>query len=677
MSEYKKLTDPEILSIAMGGVGDAGKFFAGTLESEIEKNLQYYMGELPEPSRSGTSKYVSQDVWDCVESMKAQLLETFSGNRLVVRFSPVGPDDVEPTRIATEVANYVWSRYNNGYMNTQAIIHNGLTARNGIVKIVWEKKERKVEETFQGAQEAQLVSLLGDDSVTLDSLDADPIDGSLSGKITRTYDASNVSVIVVPPEEFIISSGATSKEDANTIGQRFLKSRSDLLTEGFDKNKVAQLGRSGSSSGTHSNVRQVRLGAPTDARDNDYQDQVEEFWIYELYKKIDIKGDGCACLHKIICTDGVLFDYEEVDSIPYFAFVPLPIPHSFYGANFVDRSAHIQNAKTTITRGILEHTVITNNPRYQVMKGGLKNPRELLDNRLGGIVNINRPDAITPLQQPAMNQFAFSVLEKMDADKEDNTGISRLSKGLNKDAISKQNSADMVGELTTLSMQRQKMTARNYAEGFLRDVFLYIYELVQKNAGPNYFAEVAGESVQVDVSTWREKKDAIVEFCIGYQEDEKEFTRYLNIHQMLSADPTMGPLYTPEKKYGTLRKALESKGIRDIDNYLVRPDQAQPPQPDPLVMQDLQNQTTLAEVRKFEAETTRMKMEYDHHIALQELELKKLQIASNVAVNTDKIDLNAMKFEHDRTMDIQEMAMVKEQNAAGNLTAMASVNSKG
>jgi hypothetical protein len=677
MSEYKKLTDPEILSIAMGGVGDAGKFFAGTLESEIEKNLQYYMGELPEPSRSGTSKYVSQDVWDCVESMKAQLLETFSGNRLVVRFSPVGPDDVEPTRIATEVANYVWGRYNNGYMNTQAIIHNGLTARNGIVKVVWEKKERKVEETFQGAQEAQLVSLLADDSVTLDSLDADPTDGSLSGKITRTYDASNVSVIVVPPEEFIISSGATSKEDANTIGQRFLKSRSDLLTEGFDKNKVAQLGRSGSSSGTHSNVRQVRLGAPTDARDNDYQDQVEEFWIYELYKKIDIKGDGCACLHKIICTDGVLFDYEEVDSIPYFAFVPLPIPHSFYGANFVDRSAHIQNAKTTITRGILEHTVITNNPRYQVMKGGLKNPRELLDNRLGGIVNINRPDAITPLQQPAMNQFAFSVLEKMDADKEDNTGISRLSKGLNKDAISKQNSADMVGELTTLSMQRQKMTARNYAEGFLRDVFLYIYELVQKNAGPNYFAEVAGESVQVDVSTWREKKDAIVEFCIGYQEDEKEFTRYLNIHQMLSADPTMGPLYTPEKKYGTLRKALESKGIRDIDNYLVRPDQAQPPQPDPLVMQDLQNQTTLAEVRKFEAETTRMKMEYDHHVAMQELELKKLQIASNVAVNTDKIDLNAMKFEHDRTMDIQEMAMVKEQNAAGNLTAMASVNSKG
>lgn len=677
MSEYKKLTDPEILSIAMGGVGDAGKFFAGTLESEIESNLQYYMGELPAPARAGTSRYVSQDVWDCVESMKAQLLETFSGNRLVVRFSPVGPDDVEPTRIATEVANYVWSRYNNGYMNTQAIIHNGLTARNGIVKIIWEKKERKVEETFSGAQEAQMVSLLSDESVTLDSLDVDPVDGSLSGKITRTYDASNVSVIVVPPEEFIISSGATSKEDANTIGQRFLKSRSDMLEEGFDKKKVAQLGRSGSSSGAHSTVRQVRLGASTDARDNDYQDQVEEFWVYELYKKIDIRGDGVARLHKIICTEGVLFDYEEVDSIPYFAFVPLPIPHSFYGANFVDRSSHIQNAKTTITRGILEHTVITNNPRYQVMKGGLKNPRELLDNRLGGIVNINRPDAITPLQQPAMNQFAFSVLEKMDADKEDNTGISRLSKGLNKDAISKQNSADMVGELTTLSMQRQKMTARNYAEGFLRDVFLYIYELVQKNAGPNYFAEVAGESVQVDVSTWREKKDAIVEFCIGYQEDEKEFTRYLNIHQMLSADPSMGPLYTAEKKYGTLRKALESKGIRDIDNYLVRPEQAQPPQPDPLVMQDLQNQTTLAEVRKFEAETTRMKMEFDHHIAMQELELKKLQIAANVAVSTDKQDLTEKKFEHDRTMDIKEMAMVQEQNAAGNLTAMASVNSKG
>ena len=674
--KYEKLTEEKILSIAMSEVEDAQKFFNGTLESEIEENLQYYMGELPRPQRGGSSRYVSQDVWDCVESMKAQLLETFSGNRTVVRFAPNGPQDVEPTRIATEVANYIWSRYNNGYMNTQAIIHNGLTARNGIVKIVWEKKTKKTEEAFAHVTKEQLIALMSAEDVEPTEIE-EHADGTVSGKIERSYDASNVSVIVVPPEEFIISSGATSKEDANTIGQRFLKSRSALLKEGFDKKKVAALGKNGDAGADKNNVKQIRTGMSTSDRDNDYQDQVAEFWIYELYKMIDIKGTGTATLHKIICADGVLFDYEEVSSVPYFSFVPLPIPHSFYGANFVARSSHIQNAKTTVTRGILEHTVITNNPRFQVMKGGLKNPRELLDNRVGGIININRPDAIIPLDQPPLNPFAFSVLEKMDADKEDNTGISRLSKGLNKDAISKQNSADMVGELTTLSMQRQKMIARNYAEGFLKDVFLYIYELVINNAGPDFTAEIAGQYVPVDVSGWAERRDAIVEFTIGYQEDEKEFMRYMGFHQALSADPTMAPLYTAEKKYGTLKKALEAKGIRDVDNYLVHPSQAQPPQPDPFMVQDMKNQSMLAEVRMFEAQTTRQKAMMDHQIKMAELELQKLEIASKVAAAADKTELETDKFEHDRKMDVAELAMVKSQQEKGEITASANVNSKG
>jgi hypothetical protein len=501
--------------------------------------------------------------------------------------------------------------------------------------------------------------------------------GTASGKIKRRYDCSNVDIIVVPPEEFIISDGATDKADANTIGQRFLKSKSDMLKEGFDKKKVKQLGIKGSASADRNNVRQIRMGTTTDSRDNDYQTQVEEYWIYELYKQIDIDGTGETKLYKVICAEGVLFDYEEVDSIPYFAFVPLPIPHSFYGANFVDRVAHIQNAKTTVTRGILEHTVITNNPRYQVMKGGLKNPRELIDNRLGGIVNVNRPDAVIPLEQPPLNPFAFSVLEKMDADKEDNTGVSRLSKGLNKDAVSKQNSADMIGELTSLSMQRQKMIARNFAEGFLKDVFIYIYELVLKNAGPEYYAEIAGQQVPVDVTTWRENKDAIVEFTIGYQEDEKEFMRYLSIHQMLSADPTMQPMYTAEKKYNLLKKALEAKGIRDVDNYLTPPDQVQPPQPDPFMVQDMQNQTLLAQVRQFEAETTRMKNEFDAQMEMARIELERIKIASTVATAADKQELDEEKFEHDKTMDQAELEVVKEQQAKGEVTASANVNSKG
>jgi hypothetical protein len=39
---------------------------------------------------------------------------------------------------------------------------------------------------------------------------------------------------------------------------------------------------------------------------------------------------------------------EEVDKAPFLAYVPLPIPHVFYGYNFAARVIHTQNARTVL-----------------------------------------------------------------------------------------------------------------------------------------------------------------------------------------------------------------------------------------------------------------------------------------------------------------------------------------
>ena len=60
-----------------------------------------------------------------------------------------------------------------------------------------------------------------------------------------------------------------------------------------------------------------------------------------------------------------------------------------------------------------------------VTKGGLTNPRELIDNRVGGLVNVTRPDAIAPLPQAPLNPFVFQTLQKLlDQDAEDLTPAS-------------------------------------------------------------------------------------------------------------------------------------------------------------------------------------------------------------------------------------------------------------
>ena len=50
--------------------------------------MDYYAAKLPRPLHDGNSKFVSQDVYDAVESMKAALLETFSTGNKTLRLLP-------------------------------------------------------------------------------------------------------------------------------------------------------------------------------------------------------------------------------------------------------------------------------------------------------------------------------------------------------------------------------------------------------------------------------------------------------------------------------------------------------------------------------------------------------------------------------------------------------------
>ena len=72
-----------------------------------------------------------------------------------------------------------------------------------------------------------------------------------------------------------------------------------------------------------------------------------------MHIHIDPDGTGMARLHKVCKAGNALLDMYEVDDILFVAFVPLPIPHAFYGSNFAEKVVATQNARTVLTRSIL------------------------------------------------------------------------------------------------------------------------------------------------------------------------------------------------------------------------------------------------------------------------------------------------------------------------------------
>ena len=661
MTDYEKLDDSDIVKMVDDNIRTSTGYYDSQLSRERKKTSEYYNAVLPKPAHDGNSKYISQDVYNAVQSMSAALLETFSAGSNIVKFAPNGPEDVELAKVCSSYTNYVMFRQNDAFSVFQSVIHDGLMARVGVAKVWWMEQTELERQSFDQLTQDELDMLLADDGVELVDSETNDI-GLLSGEISIERDTSKVCIEAIEPEGFIIEAQAKSIEDSNFCAHRTRMTISELREMGYDEDLIKDIGGHEDveyESDPEILARHEGVDQNRGFNAQGYQDQVRHVMVHEAYIKLDIEGTGIAELYKVTKAGNVLLDYEQVDRRPFVTFCPLPTPHAFYGSNFADRLCSTQNARTVLTRSILDHAVLTNNPRYMVTKGGLTNPRELADNRIGGLVNVTRPDAVAPLPQAPLNPFVFQTLKTLSEDLEDNTGTSKLSQGLNKDAVSKQNSAAMIEQLATMSQQRQKIIARNFASQFVKPLFHEVYRLCVENEDAEKIVEIAGSYVQVTPSSWKDKRDVMVELHLGYGEQDREAQKMLAMHQLFSQDPAMQALYQLPNRYAMMKTVLENQGILNVDDYLTSPDQLPPPQPDQAQEMQMQMAAKQLELQERQTQIAELKAQTDAEIAALKFELEKTKAEAQHALQSDNQDLKEAQFAHKQMVDEGELEVLR------------------
>lgn len=618
MAEQKRpLDDEEGMTLVNQKVKECVGWYDSRLSKERQRVINYYNSALPKRQHLGSSPYISTDVYDSVESMKSQLVETFAANPdNLISFPALHAQDVEPSREATEYCNHIFFQENDGLQIMNSWADDGLKARTGVVKLFWEKRTKDVEEEIPaGIGYEQVQALAAREDVSELDAKADPATGMFKGKLTRTTDMSGVVCENVPPEEFLISPRNPFIHTADVCAHRTLKSKADLKKTypgmaqeidelHYDDDKGLDLG-------PEVLARNMPVET-TQALDNPIQEELQKVMLYESYVRMDWHDGKGVKLYKIVHVNETLFEREEVDRAPFYEFCPLPIPYVFYGNNFAARVIPYQNARTVLTRAILDHTAITTNPRWGVVKGGLMNPREMLDNRLGGIVNLTRPDAVQPFQYAALNPFVFQTLEMLKGNKEESTGISALSQGMNKDAISTQNSAALVDNLVTLSQTRQKMIARQFAKA-LSNLYIGIYSLVLENQdkAKAKVIKVAGSFHSISVQDWKERDTCNIALHLGYGERDKEAAKYQMLYRELSADPAIAGMFQPQNRYNLIRDGMKASGFQNFQDYISTPDKIPPPKPDPLKVQELQIKDKTATAAQTNAQANVQKVQLD------------------------------------------------------------------
>ena len=662
VEEYEKLEDDDILVMVDTNIRQSIGYYDSDLARERKKVADYYNATLPRPAHDGNSRYVSQDVYDSVESMKAALLETFSSGNKIVKFAPQGPEDVQLASVCSAYTDYVLFRQNDGFGLFRSVIHDGLIARVGTAKVFWQEMFEEDLKEFTGLTQDELDMVLSDEDVDLVESDTDE-QGLLSGIISTKVDTSKCCVESIPPEELLIESQAVSLDSVNFVAHRTRKTLSELREMGFSEEKLDKIGDAHEDVELETDpeilARHDHIGADRGHNSHGYQDQVRNIMVYEAYIYLDIEATGVAKLHRVLKAGNVLLDVEQVNRIPFVCFAPLPIPHAFYGSNFAEKLVATQNARTVLTRSILDHAMITNNPRYMVVKGGLTNPRELIDNRVGGLVNVSRPDAISPMPQASLNPFVFQTLQLLDEDKEDNTGVSRLSQGLNKDALSKHNSSAMVEQLATMSQQRQKIIARNFANQFVKPLFHMIYQICVENENQQKIIDLSGEYVMVDPSVWESKRDVMVQLHLGYGEQEAESQKHMAMHQLFSQDPSLAPMYQPQNAYALIKDAMEQAGILNVSDYLTPPDQLPPPEPDPAQQMQMEMAQKQIELQERQTAVAEAKAQVDAQVAQMKMQLEQMKAEAQHALQSDNQDLKEQQFKFKQFIDSSELEILK------------------
>lgn len=636
----RPLKRDEILAKVLAKAQNSVAWYDSKLSRERERVTRYLNGELPKRRNEGSSSYVSNDVYDSVEMMTAQVVETVSGGDHIARFDPDQDMNAELCRVATEYASYVVFRENPGETIFGALVHDGLTARAGIVQVYWDEDYEYSEETFEGLPEHDVHGLGAQDDV--DSMEAEEHfegAGVYRGSLTRKKNTSKIRIENVAPEEFIIEQLAVSKDKAKYRGRRQIKAKSDLIDMGYDRDKVDALPYDDAKTLEWSPEVQARQQAVIggQASDDPIQDELQLVVLYESYVTMQIDPAKGVCLYKIVHAGDTIFDIDEVDKDPFIVFVPLPIPHTFYGNNFAARVIGTQNARTVLMRGILDHTAITTNPRWAVVSGGLMNPREMLENRMGGLVNVRRPDSVAPLPQANLNPYVFQTLGLLSDNNEKSTGISALSQGLNKDAISTQNSQGLVENLIKVSSIRQKRIVRNFVNQFFVPLMIEVIRLAILHVDKQKVIEVAGAPLVVDPRSWNERRTCTVSEHLGYGEKDMMVSKMTTAYDRL--DKSAGTMFGPKQRYALALDTMKMAGITGASNYL--DPNAPPPQPDPLKTRELDIKDKLATAANTQAQAAIQKD-------------NRLFALDRTKLDLDGHNLALKALDHDRTHDRQD-----------------------
>ena len=647
----EKISEQELITRIRGEITSSLGYMGDTISQQREQAMSYYYG-LPFGNEiDGRSQYVDSTVQDTIEWIKPSLMRVFASGDEMVKFNPHGPEDVEMAKQATDYVNYVFTKDNPGWEIMYSWFTDALLSKNGIVKVWWDEYEEEQREEYHGLDEVSLMALISDDSVeVVEHTEIVEEEQPLHDVVIKRRDRDGrIKIENIPPSEFLIARESKNIQEARFVCHRVLKTLSELREMYPDEDLDAgELGGGDDDMMAFSGERLERFKFDKSAQywegwgDGAIEEEgLRTYWLHESFLRTDWDGDGITELRKVCTVGHKILSNEAIDKIPFVSITPIKIPHKFFGLSVADLVMDLQLMKSTLMRNLMDNMYNQNFGRYAVLEGQA-NLDDLLSQRPGGVVRVKSPNAVTPLATPALEPYSFQMLEYLDGVREARAGVSKMSQGLDENALTSHTTATAVNAVMGAAQSRVELIARNFAETGVKDLMICIYELLHKHQDKERVIKLRNEWIPVRPDVWHDKYDCTVSVALGNGNKDQQM---MHLSQMLSfaGEAMKGglPIVNIQNMYNLSASLIRSMGFQNVNDYLTDPSQ--------LPTQEEEGPSPEEQTAQMEAQ-----------VKQEELKIK----AAEVQIKAQKIQQEYQKLQVDASLKQQEINIEREQKRA-------------
>ena len=669
----------ELQGIVGREIDDAVDYIDNYVSPVRARATEYYRGDPFGDEEEGRSQVVSMDVRDTVQAILPSLMRVFHSTERTVEYAPQGPEDVAAAKQATDYANYIINRDNNGFLHMYSAFKDALIRKVGILKVYWDDQTRFETHDLSGLDDTALGALMADPdaevqivaSQPVEEPSLDPMTGEIlpapmmhAVRVTYTFPDGRVRVEALPPEEFLISREAKSVEDADFVAHRRLVTVSELVAMGYEYDEVEGLASAHDDMNT--NVERYTRNPALVNEMNERNDPAMRKVMYvESYIKVDYDGDGIAELRKI-CSAGdgrKILSNQPCAMAPFATFCPDPEAHDFFGMSIADTVADIQRIKSSIMRNTLDSLAMSIHPRVAVVEG-MVNLEDVMNTETGAIIRQRAAGQVQPMAMPFVGQQAFPVLQYMDEIKEARTGISKASAGLDAGAL-QSSTAAAVQATVSAAQQHIELIARIFAETGMKQLYKLVLNLITTHQDRPRMVRLSNEFVPIDPRVWNANMDVSINVALGRGSDTERMMMLRQLGEMQKeAITTMGPvnpLTDMVKLSNTLKAMTELAGFKDTSQFWSDPTQFNPPPQEK--KPDINEQLIAVQIQQIQADIQKKAAELslEREKMIMEDDRKRDELDANLFVQAEEMkakygaQLNVARIRSDMAINREVM----------------------